>query len=108
MVRTVPEIKKIWQDKTSTKSKEGKRRKGMGKIGCGKAEFDSLNAVEEMAVGVIGETAIKGIDEDLDSYDNDQTHNERVVMTNTHKTHKHITHIMKKKHQPVHRYRGIS
>ena len=45
-----------------------------------------------MAVGVVGETAIVGIDEGLDSYDNDQTHNERkntitVVMTNTHKTH---------------------
>ena len=69
----------------------------MGKTGV----FDSLNAVEEMAVGVVGETAIVGIDEGLDSYDNDQTHNERkntitVVMTNTHKTHKHIIHIMKK------------
>ena len=78
VVKTVPEIKKKWQDiKTSTKSKEGKRRKEMGKTGGGKAEFDSLNAVEEMAVGVVGETAIEGIDEDLDSYDNDQTHNER-------------------------------
>ena len=49
----------------------------MGKTGGGKAEFGSLNAVEEMAVGVIGETAIVGIDEGLDSYVNDQTHNER-------------------------------
>ena len=64
MVRTVPEIKKRWQDiTTSTKSKEGKRRKEMGKTGGGKGEFDSLNAVEEMAVGMIGETAIEGINE---------------------------------------------
>ena len=87
VVRTVPEIKKRWQDlKTSTKYIEGKRKKEMGKTGGGKADFDSLNAVEEMAVGVIGETAIEGIDEGLDSYVNDQTH----------KTRKHITHIMKK------------
>ena len=78
VVRTVPEIKKRWQDiKTSTKSKEGKRRKEMVKTGCEKAEFDLLNAVEEMAVGVIGKRAIEDIDEGLDSYDNDQTHNER-------------------------------
>ena len=103
VVRTVPEIKKRWQDiKTSTKSKEGKRRKEMGKTGGEKAEFDLLNAVEEMAVGVIGKTAIKDIDEGLDSYDNDQIHNERKndngnsSKTNTHKTRKHITQVMKK------------
>ena len=74
----------------------------MGKTGGGKAEFNSLNAVEEMAVGVVGETAIVGIDEGLDSYDNDQTHNERKNDNGNssndehrHKTHKHITHIIK-------------
>ena len=66
----------------------------MGKTGGEKAEFDSLNAVEEMAVGVIGETAIEGIDEGLDSYVNDQTHHERknyndehTEDTQTHNTH---------------------
>ena len=72
----------------------------MGKTGGGKAEFDSLNAVEEMSVGVVGETAIEGIDEGLDSYDNDQTHNERKNDNGTSSNDEHTqdtqTHIMNK------------
>ena len=72
----------------------------MGKTGGGKAEFDSLNAVEEMAVGVVGETAIEGIDEGLDSYDNDQTHSERKNDNGNSSNDEHTqdtqTHIMNK------------
>ena len=72
MIRTVPELKKKWQDiKSSTKTKEGKRRKELKRTGGGEADYVQLNEVEALAVGVIGNTAIEGVNPGIDSFQGD-------------------------------------
>ncbi|XP_046568316.1 uncharacterized protein LOC124276717 [Haliotis rubra] len=86
VIRTISELKKKGQDiKSSTKTKEALRRKEMKKSGGGKVCFDTLDETEQFAVGIIDDTAIEGVEEDIGTFVGEPSTSTAVV--------KHYVHV---------------
>ena len=61
-VRDQKDVKKKWQDlSSSSKKKESCRRREMNKTGGGEAEYENVSTMEQKVIAVIGEEAVEGI-----------------------------------------------
>ena len=61
-VRDQKDVKKKWQDlSSSSKKKESCRRREMNKTGGGEADYESVSTTEQKVIAVIGEEAVEGI-----------------------------------------------
>jgi len=59
-VRDQKDVKKKWQDlSSSSKKKESCRRREMNKTGGGEAEYENVSTMEQKVIAVIGEEAVE-------------------------------------------------